>query len=131
MTNEEKVQYWIALSDEDLEVATILLREKRFLYVCFMCHQVIEKIFKGYYSKLIEEIPPYTHDLRLLAHKAGFWELLVEDQKNFVELLGPLNIRTRYPDYKNELSNRLTLQVCIDILKQTKELQQWMKEQLL
>ena len=39
MTREEKVKYWIELSDEDFRVAEGLLKLRHFLYVAFMCHQ--------------------------------------------------------------------------------------------
>jgi HEPN domain-containing protein len=131
MTNEEKVQYWINLSDGDLEVAKTMLNAKHHLYVAFMCHQVIEKIFKGYYTKLAEDTPPFTHSLADLSEKGGFADLLTEEQKAFVDRLDPLNIRARYPDYKNKLANMLTHKVCVEIFEQTKILQQWIKEKLL
>ena len=43
----DKVAYWIELSDYDLETAKAMLDTKRFLYVGFMCHQVIEKGTQG------------------------------------------------------------------------------------
>jgi HEPN domain-containing protein len=130
MTNEEKVQYWIELSDYDLETADALLAAKRYLYVGFTCHQTIEKIFKAYYSKLMEDVPPFTHDLGLLAQKSGFWEAFTEEQQQFIRKLGPLNIKTRYPDYKKALTKELTQPVCEAILEETKTLQQWIKEKL-
>ncbi|GHT19506.1 hypothetical protein AGMMS4957_03900 [Bacteroidia bacterium] len=42
MANEDKVKYWIDLSDEDLKVGRTLLYGGHFLYVAFMCHQAIE-----------------------------------------------------------------------------------------
>ncbi|MDR0845826.1 MAG: HEPN domain-containing protein [Tannerella sp.] len=42
MINDEKVKYWVDLADYDIETADSMLREKRYLYVGFMCHQVIE-----------------------------------------------------------------------------------------
>lgn len=45
----EKIQYWIDIAEYDLETAKVMLEGKRFLYVGFMCHQVIEKVLKGYY----------------------------------------------------------------------------------
>jgi HEPN domain-containing protein len=131
MTNEEKVQYWIQLSDYDMETAEAMLQIKRHLYVGFMCHQVVEKIFKACFVKLKEDTPPYVHKLVLLARKAGFYEMLSEEQKEFVDELDPLNIKTRYPDYKNRLAQQLTHAVCIKIVEQTKSLQQWTKETLL
>jgi HEPN domain-containing protein len=130
MTIDEKVQYWVALSDGDLEVAETMLRNKHYLYMGFMCHQVVEKIFKGYYTKLIEDTPPYSHELPYLAIRAGFYDLLSEEQKIFVDRLNPLNIRTRYPDYKNTLAKMLTQERCLEIMENTKQLQQWVKEQL-
>ncbi|GHT67320.1 DNA-binding protein [Bacteroidia bacterium] len=131
MTTEEQIQYWIRLSDYDLETANAMLQTKRYLYVGFMCHQTIEKIFKAYYTKLKEETPPYIHKLESLAQRSGFYEILNEEQKTFVDKLDPLNIKTRYPDYKSRLARQLTPDVCIQILEQTKNLQKWTKEQLL
>jgi hypothetical protein len=52
------------------------------------------------------------------------------DIKN-VDELDPLNIKARYPDYKDRLSQQLTHSVCEGILKQTKSLPQWTKETIL
>ena len=77
MTTEEKIDYWINLSDNDLKVAHTLLKGKHYLYVGFMCHQVIEKIFKAYYTILKADSPPYTHDLRYIAIVADFLERFI------------------------------------------------------
>ena len=60
---EDKLKYWRELSDYDLETAKAMLRSKRYLYVGFMCHQTIEKIFKAYFIKLTSEIAPFSHSL--------------------------------------------------------------------
>ena len=44
----DKVTYWIEMSDYDLETADAMLATDRYLYVGFMCHQTIEKILKAY-----------------------------------------------------------------------------------
>ncbi len=59
----EKIQYWIDIAEYDLETARVMLEGRRFLYVGFMCHQVIEKALKGYYVYLYNTTPPYTHNL--------------------------------------------------------------------
>ena len=128
MTTEEKVKYWIELSNYDLETAVAMFETKRYLYVAFMCHQVIEKIFKAYYSKIKEETPPYTHKLIYLAQHGGFFDLLSEEQIGFVLELEPLNIKARYPDYKKELAKQLTPAKCVEIVNKTKDLQKWMIE---
>jgi len=130
MTTEEKVKYWIELSNYDMETSKVMFKTKRYLYVAFMCHQTIEKIFKAYFSKLMEETPPYTHKLTYLAQHGGFYDLLSEEQQNFVTELEPLNIETRYPEYKKRLMKRLSPYYCEMLVKKTKTLQKWIKEQL-
>jgi len=131
MTTEEKVQHWIKLSDYDLETALVMLNTGRYLYVGFMCHQVIEKIFKAVYSKSKEDTPPYTHDIEYLALKSGFYETLSNEQQDFIGELNPLNIEARYPEYKQEISKILTPLKCDNLLKETTKLQLWTKEMLL
>jgi len=131
MTTEEKVKHWVELSDYDLETAVAMLQTKRYLYVAFMCHQVIEKIFKAVYSKHKEDMPPRTHDLEYLALKSGFYEIFSEEQKDFIGELNPLNIETRYPEYKKEISKNLSSSKCAKLLDDTIKLQQWTKETIL
>ena len=66
MVKKDKIQYWIELSDYDLETANAMLKSTRYLYVGFMCHQTIEKALKGYYAFRLNEIPPFTHNLAYL-----------------------------------------------------------------
>ena len=131
MTNEEKVQHWINLSDYDMETAEAMMQTKRYLYVGFMCHQVVEKIFKAGYTKLKNSTPPFTHDLEYIALQSGFYVSLSEKQQDFIGELNPLNIEARYSEYKEEIAKRLTPAKCTEIVKQTKELQQWTKETIL
>ena len=61
MDQQEKVHYWIELSDYDLETAEAMFISKRYLYVGFMCHQTIEKILKAYFVSKYIVNPPFTH----------------------------------------------------------------------
>ncbi|MDR1180776.1 MAG: HEPN domain-containing protein [Bacteroidales bacterium] len=112
MTREEKIKYWIELSIEDLKAGETLLQGGHYLYVGFMCHQAIEKIMKGYFVKLIDEIPPFTHDLVMLASKGDFYSSFTENQKDFIRQLNPLHIKARYPEYKDRIYRQLTKEVC-------------------
>jgi len=98
-----RAEYWLDLADYDLKTAMAMLDTKRFLYVGFMCHQVIEKSFKGYYSQTTNELPEKTHNLMKLAKQSGLMELLPEEYINFVDQLDPLNIAARYPAAKEKL----------------------------
>ena len=130
MTNEEKVKYWIDLSDRDFNTAEWLIKGGHNLYVGFMCHQAVEKILKGYFTKMKEDTPPFTHDLTGLAQKTELYDLMSEQQKDFLEDLNPLNIEARYPDYKSKIAQTMTKEVTQNILTKTKELLQWTKQKI-
>jgi HEPN domain-containing protein len=126
----EKVKYWLELSDYDLDTAKAMLDSKRHLYVGFMCHQTIEKIFKAYFAHMHPKTPPYTHSLSYLAKKGEFYEEFSEAQKDFIDQIEPLNIEARYPSHKERLLKSLTDVVCQKIIQNTEELQQWIKAKL-
>lgn len=128
MTN--KTKYWIELSDYDLETAEAMLLSKRYLYVGFMCHQTIEKAIKSYYTKLNPEKAPFSHNLAYLAKQGGFYNEFSEEQKEFIDLVEPLNIEARYPSHKERLLKSLSDEKCNEIIEKTKELQQWIKSKL-
>ncbi len=46
----DKVIYWVEMSDYDFDTAKAMLDTKRYLYVAFMCHQVVEKLLKAYWE---------------------------------------------------------------------------------
>lgn len=126
----KKVQYWMEMAEYDLETAKVMLEGRRFLYVGFMCHQTIEKILKGYYVSAKNENPPYTHNLTFLTKQAGLYEDLTEAQKDFIDLIEPLNMEARYPTHKEKLMQALDYQRCREILHKTEELFRWIKRQL-
>lgn len=131
MDTNEKVEYWIEISEYDLKTATAMFKTKRFLYVGFMCHQAIEKILKGHYVFIRSKTNPFSHNLTFLAKESGAYDLFSEEQKNFIDLLEPLNIEARYPTYKEKLIQALDKKKSKKILSQTKELHRWIKEKLL
>ena len=126
----EKSTYWIEIADYDLETAKAMLTSKRYLYVGFMCHQVIEKTIKAYYSSTKEDVPPYSHNLKNLAEKCDLLPLFSDEQLDFIEELFPMNIEARYPTHKEKMFKLLTPQKCEEIIKQTETLFQWIKLQL-
>lgn len=71
------------MSDYDFDTANAMLATKRYLYVGFMCHQVIEKILKTYWSKVFEEPPLKIHSLSRLAEKTGLDLEMSETQSDF------------------------------------------------
>ncbi len=126
----DKVTYWIEMSDYDFDTAKAMLETKRYLYVAFMCHQTIEKILKAYWSNVLEEPPLKIHSLSRLAEKSGLDKDMSEEQTDFIDELEPLNIEARYPSYKERLMKSLTADRCKDLIEQTDKLRTWIKSKL-
>lgn len=126
----DKVQYWIKMADYDYTVAQDLQRAKHWLYVAFMCHQVLEKTLKAYWVSTQPNDPPYVHNLARLAEGCGLNKQMNEEQNLFIETMTPMNIEARYPDYKSLLASSLNQAVCADILIKTQDLQSWIKSKL-
>ena len=130
MTREEKVQYWIDIADYDLETAEAMYNTGRWLYVAFMCHQVIEKTLKAYWTAKRDDDPPYIHNHKRLAEGCGLYEFMTEEQKDFIATISTFNIQARYPEYKDQLARALTKSVCRHVIDTTKELKQWIEKKL-
>lgn len=126
----DNVTYWTELSDYDFETAKAMLETKRYLYVGFMCHQVIEKILKAYWSKVLNEPPLKIHSLSRLAEKTELDKMMSEEQLDFIDELEPLNIEARYPSYKERLSRSLNAERCNNLIRQTDNLRIWIKNKL-
>jgi HEPN domain-containing protein len=129
---DDKVSYWLGIADYDLDCARVMFNGGKYLYVGFMCHQVVEKALKAVITRdcAEDEIPPKIHHLSRLANKAGVFARLTETQKSFLADLNPLNIEARYPEYKDRIAATLSKEVCIKLIKDTEEMLCWIKEQL-
>ena len=126
----DKVEYWLELALYDLETAKAMLKSKRLLYVGFMCNQSIEKVFKAYYVKIKNQQPPYTHKLIRLAEESNLYKKFSEEQKDFLDIVAPLNIEARYPTQKKEIFESLNKKRCKEIIKHTEEMIVWIKKRL-
>ena len=131
MTKEEKVQYWLDIATEDLDLAEFLFTSKRWLYSAFMCHQVIEKMLKAYWTATCDDVPPYIHEHKRLAELCGLYEQMNDEQHYFIEEIRPMNIEARYPDYKRSVANSLNEEKIKKIVEQTKQMQQWILQKCL
>ena len=126
----DKVTYWIDIADYDLETAEAMYRTGRWLYVAFMCHQVIEKTLKAYWCGTQPNDPPYTHHHMRLAEGCGLYDKMDDEQKDFLDLVTNYNIEARYPEDKEALARTLSPQVCRQLIDETKQLTQWIKNEL-
>lgn len=119
---------WLKIAEYDLETAKSMLQTGRYLYVAFMCHQSLEKLLKALISNKNKEMPPYTHNLVLLANLSGI-EFPIH-QINFLAILNPYNIEARYPKTKQDLSKLCTKRTASNIMKRTEGLFIWLRQKL-
>jgi HEPN domain-containing protein len=128
----ESVKYWLDIAEYDVETASAMLKTGRYLYVGFMCHQVIEKALKAVIARDCAEgeIPPKIHHLLKLADRAGLFNKMSAEQQATIKELNPMNIEARYPEYKEKVAAGLSEDVCAKILTETEELLCWIKKQL-
>ncbi len=130
MPNVDKANKWLDIVAEDLVVAEDLYKLGHWLYSGFMCHQVIEKTLKAYWCGTRDDDPPYTHSHQRLATGSGIYEQMDDNQRDFLDTITNYNIEARYPEDKDALTRTLTPQVCRQIIIETKQLQQWIKDRL-
>lgn len=126
----DKMTYWVEMSDYDFDTAKAMLDTGRYLYVAFMCHQVIEKALKAYWSKVSEEPPLKIHTLSRLAEKTGLIAEMPDEYMDFIDILEPMNIEARYPSYKDRLMKSLDERRCRHLIDRTNELRLWIKSKL-
>ena len=130
MSVQKKIEYWIDTAHYDLVSAKAMLDKKRFLYVGFLCHQVVEKALKAYFWHSQKKEPPYIHNLLVLSEKSGFIKKTNEKYSPLFNELMPLNIQARYPEDKEILLKSLNNKTCTEIYKRTKEFYAWTKKLL-
>ena len=127
----DRISYWLKIADYDLDTAEAMYQTGRWLYVAFMCHQVIEKTLKAYWCGVRQDDPPYIHNHKRLAAESGLYPQMSDGQRLFIEKITNYNINARYPDDNVSISKTLTKQFCRQIIDETKQLQQWIKDKLL
>jgi HEPN domain-containing protein len=128
MTLEKRhksVRNWIAMAEYDLETAKHMLKTRRYIYVIFMCHLVLEKMLKAHVELQENKFPPKIHDLGRLVDRA---KLKIPDALNSIILeLNNASIPTRYPEDLQKSLTEYTKKYCSRILNETKETVKWLK----
>lgn len=130
MANKERADKWLDIVAEDLSVAEDLYKTGHWLYVGFMCHQVIEKTLKAYWCMCRDDDPPYLHDHKKIAQGCGLYNKMSEEQKNFIALIRDMNIEARYQESKDAVARSLNRENTAEILETTKQLYTWILEML-
>jgi len=107
MERDEIVRYWIESSDDDYLVMQNLFDNGHYIWALFLSHLVIEKLLKACHVKNVDAYYPRIHNLIEIAAKATL--KLSTEQKVFLAELSTVNLRARYPDYKNRFQKKATL----------------------
>jgi len=116
---------WLKSADYDLKTAASLLKNKRYLYVVFMCHLSLEKTLKAILSEALGKLPPYTHNLNRLLELGSI--ALPEEMQSFVNAINLQSVPTRYPEDFTRLSKELNGKTAAEYMRQTKRIIQWLK----
>lgn len=117
MSNKDRAYKWLDIVAEDLSVAEDLYKTGHWLYVGFMCHQVVEKTLKSYWCVCRDDDPPYLHAHDRIAKGCGLYTKMTEEQKDFLEGIKRLNIEARYQEYKDEVARTLNRESAAEILE--------------
>jgi HEPN domain-containing protein len=123
-------KYWIELAEYDLETAKAMQATGRYLYVGFMCHQVVEKALKALIAKSSASLPPKIHNLNRLAMQSGVDVFLDDKHMALLDVLSPLNIEARYPSYREKLVAQLGEDFCREMIVETEDMMLWIKAKL-
>lgn len=125
MARKDVVRKWLEQVDEDISAAEVLYNNGRWLYIGFMCHQAIEKTIKAYWYATRDDEPIYLHNHFRLLDGCGLKTELNEQQRRFLEIMSPMYIAARYPEYKSQVARMLNEKGSAYLIEETKKLKQW------
>ncbi len=120
------IQHWVNSSDEDFETMITMFDSKRYSWSLFIGHLMLEKLLKAYYVKVIQQYPPYLHNLLRLATEANLE--VEENLKLKLITITAFNLNARYDDYKNSFQARCTPIYTREWVEIIKDLRKWIKE---
>lgn len=124
----DRYKEWLKQADYDIDTAEAMYSSERYFYAVFMCHLAIEKAFKGLYVKILNEIPPKTHNLLYLLNKIG--KRPEEGLEKFITKLNLASIATRYPDDLAKIQLAYNAEITSEMIAKSKEVLQWVKTTL-
>ena len=120
MDINDKIKYWITISENDIPVMEHLFESGDYSYSLFMGHLVLENILKANCVKIIEESPPRIHDLYKLAALSTLE--FSEDQLTFLINVNAFNIEARYLEEKLNFYKICTKEFTYEYICKIKEL---------
>ena len=65
-----------------------------------------------------------------LAEEGNLYKLMNDEQKDFLDIITPLNIEARYPTQKKQIFEALNQERCNEIIIKTEEVVSWIRQKL-
>lgn len=124
---DKRSREWLKQADYDIDTAEFMFAGGKFFYTVFMCHLSVEKAIKGLYQQRLNETPPKTHNLVYLLKKINIRP--TETTGKFIVKLNEASVVTRYPEDIDTLQGQYTKDIVKNILVESKEVLEWIKEQ--
>lgn len=128
MGTEGQIKYWLDSAEYDLSVAEHLFEKGDYPWCLFIGHLVLEKMFKAFYVRDNQKIPPRIHDLVRLTESTNL--ILSKEQKGFLFEVNTFNIEARYPGGKLEFYKSCTKAYTTETFAKIKDVYQWLKSQI-
>lgn len=120
------IQYWLEGAGKDWIACQHLYENKDYPQCLFWGHLVLEKILKALVVKATNSQSPYTHDLLLLASKAGL--ALNQEQKDSLNEITTFNQFGRYDSEIISFAEKCTPDFAKKYFDVIKNLYTWLME---
>jgi HEPN domain-containing protein len=124
----DKYEEWLKQADYDMDTAEAMFNSGRYFYAVFMCHLSIEKALKGLFFRVLNEVPPKTHNLLYLLDKVD--KRPGQELERFITKLNTASVATRYPDDLAKIQAAYNAEITTEMIRQSKDVLQWIKMQL-
>lgn len=119
-------QEWLRQSDYDIKTAEAMFKAGRNFYAVFMCHLSIEKCLKGLYTKILNELPPKTHNLIYLLEKISLSP--PTNIENYIYSINTESVATRYPEDIKLTLKDYNKKRTLEIIGNSKKVLKWLRK---
>lgn len=139
MTPYEKYNYWVLLSEYDIETADVLIAGKRWLYVAYVCEQAVERLLKGMYVLYTKKEVPKSKNINFIFNKIAKNENFINhinieefnrDKVEYEEILIDIMFYyiSDYPfSYLKVMDRFISEETAMEVYNKTKKTLEWLK----
>lgn len=128
MDVNEVVQYWLETAEDDWPVVNHLIASGDYHYALFFGHLYLEKLLKALVVQATGEHAPRTHNLLILAERAGL--KVSDERRQQLVRFTAYNLETRYPEDRPSLCRRYSRQYAETEVEAIQEVGSWLKSEL-